>query len=247
MSCLEDNVVLQTQAGLGILSRCKKGRAHCSARPHLLFTFTDTLLYPMCQTAQTKAQEIGGTDQDSHWAATIKGTLTQADAQVVQQFSFHVAYASLKIMQESAPFLFASIVLHLMSCTTPSIKSMLAHTLTKYPNGFCSMFISISSPRCTANYLSKKTHDNTLQKWSSSSAVTKLRVRTTATMRVSWWATPARAQTEQLAAQRPTNKCFHIYPPPPLWDSWGLNGKQDCGCKRLGWGWRWRWGGGVTG
>lgn len=48
----------------------------------------------MCQTGQTKAQEMGGTEQDSHWAATIKGTLTQADAQVVQPFPFHVAYAS---------------------------------------------------------------------------------------------------------------------------------------------------------
>lgn len=48
-------------------------------------------LYPVCQTGQTKAQEMGGTEQDSRWAATIKGTLTQADAQVVQPFSFHVA------------------------------------------------------------------------------------------------------------------------------------------------------------
>lgn len=37
---------------------------------------------------------MGGTERDSRWAATIKGTLTQADAQVVQAFSFHVAYTS---------------------------------------------------------------------------------------------------------------------------------------------------------
>lgn len=38
-------------------------------------------------------------------------------------------------------------------------------------------------------------------------------------------AAPARAQTEQFTAQRPTNKCFHIYPPPLVWDSWGLEWK----------------------
>lgn len=60
-------------------------------------------------------------------------------------------------------------------------------------------------------------------------AVTKIRVFTTASMRVSWWATPARAQTERFARQRPTNKCFHIYPPPLFGTVEGLNGKQGCG------------------
>lgn len=35
---------------------------------------------------------MGGTEQDSHPASTIKGTLTQTDTQVVQPFSLHVAH-----------------------------------------------------------------------------------------------------------------------------------------------------------
>lgn len=139
-----------------------------------------------------------------------------------------------KIMQESTPFLFASIVLCVTSCTDPSIKSVLARNLTKHPKAFVRHWSQFHSLDVQWTVFKKKTnkHDNTLQKWYPSSAVTKLRARTTATMRVSLWATPARAQTEQLTAQRPTNKCFHIYPPPPLWDSWGLNGKQLCGCTK---------------
>lgn len=47
-------------------------------------------------------------------------------------------------------------------------------------------------------------------------AVTKIQALTTISMRASWCVTPARAQTEQFTAQRPTNKRFHIYPPPSL-------------------------------
>lgn len=65
-----------------------------SKQPHLLFIFTHTFLYLLWQTAQTKAQEMGGTEQDSHWAAMIKGKLTQTDTQVVQPVCFHVAHAS---------------------------------------------------------------------------------------------------------------------------------------------------------
>lgn len=35
---------------------------------------------------------MGGTEQDSRQAHTIKDTLTQTDTQVVQPFSFHVAH-----------------------------------------------------------------------------------------------------------------------------------------------------------
>lgn len=34
---------------------------------------------------------MGGTNQDSLSACTMKGTLTQTDTQVVQPFSFHVS------------------------------------------------------------------------------------------------------------------------------------------------------------
>lgn len=69
---------------------------HCSS--HLLFIFDPTFLHPLRQTGQTKAQEMGGTDQDSHWAPMIKGTLTQADTQVVRQFSSLVAHIRRKVL-----------------------------------------------------------------------------------------------------------------------------------------------------
>lgn len=50
---------------------------HCWS--HLLFIFVHTFLYPRRQTGQTKAQEMGGTDQDGHRALGLNGTLTQTN------------------------------------------------------------------------------------------------------------------------------------------------------------------------
>lgn len=59
-------------------------------------------------------------------------------------------------------------------------------------------------------------YSKTLNQFCFPCAVTKIQALTTISMRASWCVTPARAQTEQFTAQRPTNKRFHIYPPPSL-------------------------------
>lgn len=88
-----------------------------SKQPHLLFIFIQTFLYLLCQPAQTKVQEMGGTEQDSRWAAMIKAMLTQMDTQVVQPLSFHVAHVSRNHAGKCTFFLFSSIVL----CVFPSL------------------------------------------------------------------------------------------------------------------------------
>lgn len=174
---------------------------------------------------------MGGTEQDSHWAAMIKGTLTQTDTQVVQPFSFHVVQAS-RNHAGRCTFLFSSIVpffppsLCLMSTTALSNtwmpwihKPCKLSCFYRCVVTFCyqvrssyrwwSLFFFFNKSLILDHIYSKSLH-----KCYSPGAVTKIRAWTTATMRASWWATPARAQTPQFAAQRPTNKCFHIYPPP---------------------------------
>lgn len=61
------------------------------------------LLYPRRPTGQTKAQEMGGTDQDGHRALRLNGTLTQTDTQVVPPFSFLATRIRIKM-----PFCFCS-------------------------------------------------------------------------------------------------------------------------------------------
>lgn len=100
------------------LKQKKKG-VWFSKQPHLLFVFIHTFLYLLWQTAQTKAQEMGGTEQDSHWAAMIKGTLTQTDTQVVRPFSFHVAHASRSHAGKCTVFCLAP-----LSCVSPSLCLM---------------------------------------------------------------------------------------------------------------------------
>lgn len=53
---------------------------------------------------------MGGTEQDSHPAYTIKGTLTQTDTQVVQLFSIYVAH-TFRNKAGKHTFLYSTIVL----------------------------------------------------------------------------------------------------------------------------------------
>lgn len=77
---------------------------HCSS--HLLFILVHTFLYPERQAGQTKAQEMGGTDRESHRALGLNGKLTQTDTQVVPPFSFLVTHIRKKMRFCLALFFF---------------------------------------------------------------------------------------------------------------------------------------------
>lgn len=138
--------------------KAKKGRsAHCSASATSAFhIYRYPFLYPVCQTAQTKAQEMGGTERDSRWAATIKGTLTQADAQVVQAFSFHVAYTSGNNAGKCTFSVCPHCSLRITSCTAPSIKSDVHETRQNTPALLLRVDINFIRPRCNCLWKKKK-------------------------------------------------------------------------------------------
>lgn len=147
---------------------------------------------------------MGGTNQDGHRALRLNGTLTQTDAQVVPPFLSHIlgikclfvwhcCFRWHEFSQLAKHLIFSSAVNNWIFSETDGVLCCLNRSsltiFTAKPSANVTCFVLLLRNGCWQQQVCRGAGE---------------------------LATPLRAQTEQSAAQRPTNKRFHICPPPSL-------------------------------